>query len=153
VKPGWFGWDRDYITWQLTYGSGIGRYLSGNTGGFALVSNYPVLAPTSAAAAANVLIRPTVEWGGGTSYQHHWSPTMRSNVGFGIWHHDVTNVGNPAIGFVCSGAGRFSGAGGCGLNKELIATEVNFIWNPVPFADVGVEYFWGHRLTLSNLKG
>lgn len=25
--------------------------------------------------------------------------------------------------------------------------------NPVPFADVGIEYFDGHRLVLSNLKG
>ena len=46
-----------------------------------------------------------------------------------------------------------AGAGNCGLNKELLASEVNLIWNPVPFADVGVEYFWGHRLVLSNLKG
>src|SRR5262249_50643318 len=139
--------------WQFTYGNGLGRYMSGNTSEFALVTNYPVLAPTSAAAAANVLIRPTVSWGGNVSYQHRWNPTMRSNIGFGIINHDITNVGNPAIGFVCSGAARFSGGGGCGLNKRLIGTEVNFIWNPVPFADVGVEYYWGHRTVLANLKG
>jgi hypothetical protein len=37
--------------------------------------------------------------------------------------------------------------------QELVSSEVNLIWNPVPFADVGIEYFHGHRLVLSNLKG
>jgi len=37
--------------------------------------------------------------------------------------------------------------------QELISTELNLIWNPVPFADIGIEYFHGHRLVLSNLKG
>ena len=46
-----------------------------------------------------------------------------------------------------------AGTGDCGLNKELISSELNLIWNPVPFADIGIEYFWGHRLVLSNLKG
>ena len=27
VKPGWFGWNKDRITWQFTAGDGIGRYL------------------------------------------------------------------------------------------------------------------------------
>ena len=46
-----------------------------------------------------------------------------------------------------------TGGGGCGLNKELINAHVNLIWNPVPFADVGIEYTWAHRLVVSNLKG
>jgi hypothetical protein len=153
VKPGWFGWTRDYITWAFTWGDGIGRYLGGNTSEFALITNYPTAAPASAAAAANILARTTVSWGGNTSYQHRWLPNLRSNVAFGIQHHDITNVGNRAAGFVCSGPSRFSGGGGCGLNKELVTAEVNLIWNPVPFADIGIEYVWGHRMVLSNLKG
>jgi hypothetical protein len=34
-----------------------------------------------------------------------------------------------------------------------VTSEVNLIWNPVPFADLSLEYFWGHRLTNSNRKG
>jgi hypothetical protein len=152
VKPGWFGWAKDYITWQFTWGDGIGRYMSGNTTEFALITNYPAVAPASVAAANNVRIRTTVSWGGGTSYQHWWTPTLRSNVGFGILHHDINNLGGSAR--VCpTQVAAAAGAGGCGLNKELVAAEVNLIWNPVPFADIGIEYFWGHRLVLGNLKG
>ena len=153
VKPGWFGWDRDALTWHFVYGDGIGRYLGGNTSEFALITNYPVTAPASAAAAANILSRTTVSWGGNVGYTHRWSPTLRSNISMGILHHDITNVGNRAAGFVCAGPARFSGGGGCGLNKELISSEFNIIWNPVPFADIGLEYFHGHRQVLSNLKG
>ena len=46
-----------------------------------------------------------------------------------------------------------TGAGGCGLNKELINAHANLIWNPVPFADIGLEYTWAHRVVVSNLKG
>jgi len=154
VKPGWFGWPKDYITFSFTYGDGIGRYLSGNKTEFSLVSNYPALAaPASAAAAANVRIRTTVSWGGLTSYQHWWTPTLRSNVAFGILHHDINNLGGS--GRVCATQvlAATSTSGNCALNKELVASLVNLIWNPVPFADVGIEYFWGHRVVLSNLKG
>ncbi|HEY8871558.1 MAG TPA: DcaP family trimeric outer membrane transporter, partial [Stellaceae bacterium] len=155
VRPAWFGWARDYITWQFTYGDGIGRYMGGNTTEFSLVTNYPAAAPASAAAAANIIVKPTVSWGGNTGYQHRWTPTLRSNISAGILHHDISNVGNAAAGFVCPArsAAALAGTGGCGLNKELVSAELNLIWNPVPFADIGIEYFHGHRLVLSNLKG
>ena len=155
VKPGWFGWDKDYITWQFEWGDGIGRYIAGNSTEFSLVTNYPAAAPGTLALAKAVGAKTTVSWGGQASYQHRWTPTLRSNVGFGILHHDITNVGlGSAFGGVCpTRVAALAGAGNCGLNKELVASEINLIWNPVPFADVGVEYFWGHRLVLSNLKG
>jgi hypothetical protein len=31
VKPGWFGWSKDYITWQFSWGDGLGRYMAGNS--------------------------------------------------------------------------------------------------------------------------
>jgi hypothetical protein len=164
VKPGWFGWDRDDITWQFNYGDGIGRYLGGNSTDFSLITNYPAVAPGSAAAAANILSKTTVMWGGNAGYQHRWTPTLRSNISAGILHHDISNVGNAGAGFVCgmntpgtSAAAalnnRLTGASGCSTNKELVSAELNLIWNPVPFADIGIEYFHGHRLVLSNLKG
>jgi hypothetical protein len=94
-------------------------------------------------------------WGGNAGYQHRWTPTLRSNISAGILHHDIGNVGSAGGGFVCPArsAAALTGAGGCGTNKELISTELNLIWNPVPFADIGIEYFHGHRQVLSNLKG
>ena len=152
VKPHWFGWDKDGITWQFVWGDGIGRYMGGNSTEFSLITNYPAATIATAAAAKALRVRTTVSWGGNTSYQHWWTPTLRSNISAGILHHDINNLGG-AFGFVCSGAAKFSGAGNCGLNKELISSEVNLIWNPVPFGDIGIEYFHGHRLVLSNLKG
>src|SRR5205085_2228513 len=40
VKPGWFGWDKDYITFQFNWGDGIGRYIAGNSTEFSLITNY-----------------------------------------------------------------------------------------------------------------
>jgi hypothetical protein len=153
VQPGWFGWAKDDITFQFEYGDGIGRYLGGNTEEFALVTNYPAAAPATLAAARDVRARTTVSWGGNAGYQHWWTPTLRSNISAGIQHHDINNLGG-ADGFVCASQVRAaSGAGGCGLDKELISSELNLIWQPVPFVSVGLEWFWGHGLALSNLKG
>jgi hypothetical protein len=151
-KPGWFGWSKDHITWQFEYGDGVAGYIGGNSTMFSIVTNYPAVAPATPALAKLVRAQTTVQWGGNTGYQHWWTPTLRSNANFGILHHDINNLGG-ADGFVCSGANKFSGGGGCGLNKELVTSAVNLIWNPVPFADIGIEYVWAHRVVLSNLKG
>ena len=91
--------------------------------------------------------------------------TCARRISAGVWHHDidtnlrtVTAAGTTtAISAVCSNVGTPSpaqtGGGGCSLNKELINAHVNLIWNPVPFADVGIEYTWAHRIVVSNLKG
>ena len=50
-------------------------------------------------------------------------------------------------------AAAFTGAGGCGLNKELVSATFGTVWSPVSFVDFGAEYAWGHRLVLSGLKG
>jgi len=98
---------------------------------------------------------------------HRWLPTLRSTVAVGIQHHDInTNLRTVTAGgtttptsAVCSNvaAGGITpaqtGGGGCSLNKELVTAHVNLIWNPVPFADFGIEYMWGHRQVVSNLKG
>ena len=165
VKPNWFGWPKDYIVWQFTYGDGVGRYVN-TSADFSLVSNYPnavAAGPVSAAAAANVLVKPVVAWGGQLGYRHQWLPNLRSTISGGIFHQDInTNLRTvvPATGVttgvsaVCSAAVRATATGGgCALNKEMVTAHVNLIWNPVPFADVGIEYVWGHRVVVSNLKG
>ncbi|MBV9827786.1 MAG: porin [Alphaproteobacteria bacterium] len=152
VKPNWFGLNpKDDITWQVVYGDGIGRYLNNNTN-FAIATNYPAAGALTAASAASVLARTTVEWGGEVGYQHWWADNLRSNVNAGINHHDINSnvvgcVGSPLA------APKATGAGACGLNKEVIMAHANIIWNPVPFVDVALEYAYGHRQVLSNIKG
>jgi hypothetical protein len=38
-------------------------------------------------------------------------------------------------------------------NKQVTTAHLNLIWAPVSFADIGVEYFWGQRQTVANLRG
>jgi hypothetical protein len=158
--PWWWGWDRDGITWHFVYGDAIGRYLN-TSSGFALVTNYPAAIPGTAGAAGNVIVKPTVNWGGNVGYKHYWTPTLRSTISGGVYHHDIntnlrtvgatgTSTGTSAV---CPTASASTGGGGCGLNKQLINAHVNLIWNPVPFADVGIEYTWAQRLVVSNLRG
>jgi hypothetical protein len=153
VKPRLFGWDRDFITWHAVYGNAIGPYMnigSGNSG-LGLVSNY-----TPALPFANQITKPVTAWGGNVGFRHYWASNLRSNIGFGIYHEDI----NTMRGAVCSGANtaaaiaaRNAGTAGCGLNKEIVTGAANLIWNPVAFVDIGLEYFWGHRLTVGNQRG
>jgi hypothetical protein len=174
VKPGWFGWAKDDITWHAVFGDGIGRYLGGTDSVFALATNYPASSPpTSSVAAANVVAKTTVAWGGNAGYEHWLTDTVRIRAGGGILHHDVpTNIRVTAGGAagttssrsdICpsfqipagsAGAGMaLAGAAGCGLNRELVTLNVNTTWNPVPFVEIGAGYMWGHRFVVSGLKG
>jgi len=146
VKPGWFGWEKDDITLQFAGGQALGRYLNSNTN-FAVATNYGASGkygafggPTTAAAAASVLVKPTTEWGGEVGYQHWWLANLRSNISFGINHHDI-----PAnlIGTTQAGS----------INKELMTAHGNFIWNPFGSLEVGLEYMWGKRRVVSNQTG
>ncbi|HKS88572.1 MAG TPA: DcaP family trimeric outer membrane transporter [Stellaceae bacterium] len=139
VKPLWFGWAKDNITWQFVYGDGIGRYLNSSTN-FSVVSNYPATHLASAAEAAALRAKTTVEWGGQVGYQHFWAPNLRSSVSAGFNHHDIPSL-------IISDSQRGS------LNKELISVHANLIWAPVPFVDFGLEYLWGHRRVVNNEHG
>ena len=158
VKPRWLGWDRDTITWQVTGGQGIGRYLNEGSGialatnaastGAATVCAAPGQNPINVTAgacsglgaASNIIVKPIMAFGGSVGYQHYWLPNLRSTAVFGIRHQDVpSNLIGPAQSIA--------------VNKELITTHLNLIWNPVSFVDLGVEYAWGHRTVVANLKG
>ena len=162
VKPGWFGWAKDAITFHFVAGENIGRYLGGNNTMFSVVSNYPSTAPGPGGAAA-VVLRSSFAFGGNASYTHWWSDNLRSYAGAGIQHHDiptnlrtVTATGSTGVSPVCPGginSARLQGTGGCGLNKELVSANFGTIWSPVAFVDIGVEYSYGHRQSVSNLKG
>ena len=39
------------------------------------------------------------------------------------------------------------------MNKYLVDAIVNLVWNPVAFITTGVEYEYGQRIVVANLKG
>ena len=138
VKPGWFGWQKDDITWQFTLGTGIGRSIYDNTNA-ALATNY-LTAPQTEAAARNILIRPITEFGAAAGYQHFWRPDLRSTVAYGYAYYDVpSQLIGPTQAIVS--------------NKELMTAHANIIWSPIAFIDTGIEYVWGQRRVVANIRG
>ena len=170
VKPGWFGWAKDDITFHMVAGDGIGRYVGANLSMVDIVSNYPTLSPTDALTGSLVKLKTVTAFGGNASYRHWWTDNIRTYAAAGIQHMDLPNnlrtipvsaagavgIGSTGANPVCPGginAARLGGSGGCGLNRELVSASFGTVWSPVSFVDVGVEYAYGHRLVLSGLKG
>jgi hypothetical protein len=77
-------------------------------------------------------------WGAQIWYQHWWTENLRSTLEIsGIWNDMNTNI----LG------------GGTANNKLLGIAHGNLFWSPVAFVDFGIEYAWGHRVTVANFKG
>jgi hypothetical protein len=154
VKPGWFGWAKDDINWNVTAGNGIGRYIGAASANdtIGLVSNYTTALASSALTAGNIIIKPVTSIGGTVGYLHQWTPTLRSNVGLGVYQEDINSL-NGAVCSVNATAARAAGTAGCGLNKRLVNAIGNLFYNPLPFVDIGLEYMYGHRITVANQKG
>jgi hypothetical protein len=77
--------------------------------------------------------------GAHASYQHWWTPDLRSNITIGWTHQDVSQ--------------RLIGPGTGAINKELMISHVNLFWTAIANVDLAVEGGWGHRIVMSNLKG
>ncbi|HEV7997380.1 MAG TPA: DcaP family trimeric outer membrane transporter [Stellaceae bacterium] len=138
AKPGWFGWGKDDFTWQFTIGTGIGRYLN-ESDDAGLVTNY-LVTPATAAAAGLVIVKPIQEFGGDTGYQHWWLDNLRSTASFGYAHQEINSQ---LIGPIQSTVS----------NKQVMTAHVNLIWSPVAFVDTGIEYMWGQREVVANIRG
>jgi len=71
-------------------------------------------------------------------YQHWWTENLRSTLETSAIYNDMnTNL----IGQASTN------------NKLLSMAHGNLIWSPVAFVDLGIEYAWGHRVTVANFKG
>ncbi|MBV8505009.1 MAG: porin [Alphaproteobacteria bacterium] len=138
VKPGWFDWAKDDFLWQFTIGDGLGRYLN-SSNGVALATNF-LSSPATAAAAAAILVKPVSEFGYQIGYQHFWLANLRSTVVYG---YEYSNYPTQLIGPTQA----------ITSNKVLQTAHANLIWSPVAFIDAGVEYMWGQRQTVANIKG
>jgi hypothetical protein len=145
VVPGWFGWARDDIAWQINAGNGIGHYLTDSTNA-GLATNYVVPpgcstpTPGCALAATSITVTRIPAVGGVVGYQHFWSAALRSTVTYGIARYQVPSI---LVGPVETTV----------ANKQLQSASGNLIWSPLAFVDIGVEYFWGQRQVVANLFG
>jgi hypothetical protein len=71
-------------------------------------------------------------------YQHWWTENLRSTIEVsGIYNDLNTDLVGP----------------GSTNNKLLSTAHGNLIWSPVAFVDLGLEYAWGHRVTVAEFKG
>src|SRR6266446_9561076 len=71
-------------------------------------------------------------------YQHWWTENLRSTL-------EVSGLYN-SINTGLVGQNTTN-------NKQLSMAHANLIWSPVAFVDLGLEYAWGHRVTVANFKG
>jgi len=146
-KPGWFGWVKDDFILHFEGGDTVGPFVNASTN-FDLATNYGAAGgygsfggPTTAAAAAAVIFKPTQEMGGEIGYQHWWLPNLRSNLNGGF---------NAHYGIPVKLVGAAQAAS---INKELLTAHANLIWSPVSNVDIGLEYVWSQRTVLNNSTG
>jgi hypothetical protein len=146
VKPRWFGWDKDFITWNAVVGYAAGRYLyAGSGSSIGLVSNLT----GNTLVNGTTLVKPTSGFSANIAYRHQWTDTVRSNAGVGVWRLDVPGLN----GAVCPAASQPTAGGGCALNERLLMAKVNLIWQPIAFVDFGLEYNYGLRKVVSGAMG
>lgn len=122
----------DFMTWQLTGGNGIGRYLNYIEGAFYDAAENRILMEK----ALGVVL----------GYQHKASDSLRFNAALGA----QKNYNNEYTDFARANgldSGRF------GINRKLWQAHLGFIWNPVKGVDLGAEYIHGRRTTLAGEEG
>jgi hypothetical protein len=156
-------WSKDDLGWGIGAGNGIGSLIADC---YAVTTNFGA---NSTVASSNFTASRLVYdsgvrtatvpcMGAHVDALHWWTDQLRTNLTFGMTHADI--VGKLVLGTNCISTGgalgsanNNCGAAGAGLNKELDLANINLIWSPVSFVDLGVEYSWGHRVTLVNLRG
>ena len=94
--------------------------------------------PTRRAYDAAVRAQSSGTTGAWVWYQHWFTNELRSTIGVsGIYNSMNSNDLPP----------------GTTNNKYLAMAHGNLFWSPVAFVDWGVEYAYGHRVTIANFKG
>jgi hypothetical protein len=93
------------------------------------------------------------QYGAEANYQHWWLPNLRSTISGGFQTQDL-----PSSILVVSGPDVITNAvptnaNALQYNRVLITSHVNLIWSPVSFIDTGIEFSWGHRLTMLGATG
>jgi outer membrane DcaP-like protein len=151
LSGNFFTWGKDNLTWGTAAGDGIGDLIANN---YSVATNFGAALKGQTVTAADsrsffstnralydsgVRTTTIVSYAARIAYQHWWTPELRSTVDFSMNHQDVPSFGVASIR--------------AANNKELTLTHANLIWSPIAFVDLGVEYAWGHRVTVANAKG
>lgn len=122
----------DFLTWGVTYGTGIGRYM------------YYVEGAAYDAEGDEIVLESAV--GGYLGYQLKASDVLRFNFAYGLTYEldgDYTDFAE-AQGF---DSGRY------GVNRWVQQAHAGFFYSPVPATDFGLEGIYGARKTLADEKG
>jgi len=122
----------DFLTFGVTYGTGIGRYM------------YYVEGAAYDAANDEIVLETAV--GGYVGYQLKASDVLRFNLAYGILYEldsDYTEFAE-AEGF---DSGRY------GVNRLVQQAHAGFFYSPVKATDFGLEGIYGARKTLADEKG
>jgi hypothetical protein len=158
-------WAKDDLGWGFGAGDGIGGLIADCQ---AVATNYGAGAtlPTSTFTTNRALYDSGVVsksihcYGTHIDLVHWWTDEWRTNLNWSMVHQDVSSLlisGNNCI--TTGGVGPLAAANNCGAggsasgNKELMIGHANLYWSPVTWVDIGIEYAWGHRVTIGNLKG
>jgi hypothetical protein len=152
---------KDDLGWGFGAGNGIGSEIADC---FATTTNYGANSVNSNSNFtvnrqvydSGVRTQTTPCLGAHIDALHWWTDQLRTNLTFGMMHEDID--ASLVLGTNCistGGSGPLNSCGGAGatLNKELDLANINLIWSPVSFVDLGVEYTWGHRVSLVNMRG
>ena len=149
VHPGWFGWAKDDFLFSFVAGEAIGNDSSGGWAlGVPLATNFTVTTTcatprpgcTGGMAASNILFKTVFNYSANGGYQHWWTPNLRSTIAAGVAHQDMSSQ-------------LIGPSQAISANKEQWNAFVNLVWSPVAFITTGVEYMYGKRIVVANLKG
>ena len=155
-------WAKDDIGWGVAGGNGIGSLVNDCLG---VATNFGAgaTAQTSNFTANRTLYDSGVKGktidclGAHIDILHWWTDQLRTNIIFGTTQMGVDTQlisGQNCILTGGSAANNNCAAGGsASVNKILYLGNVNLIWSPVSFVDLGIEYTHGYRQTVGNLHG
>src|SRR5216684_2831553 len=164
VKPFPVWSPKDDIGFSIGAGEGLGGYIPNSravatnwggvlggqnptvAGGMTGGNNFNTVTAAGLAARATydslVRGRAIIAYNVKIGYVHWWTNELRSNMDFSMMHQDVPGlIATPGL------------SGKAGTNKELSMAHFNLLWSPAGFVTTGIEYAWGHRVVVTNLKG
>ena len=123
---------KDFASFAVTYGKGIGRYL-----------NY-IEGASYDPATNDILLEKAL--GVVVGYQYKASDTFRTNFVLG-WQKNYDNA------YTAFARANGLDTGQFGINRRVYQAHLGFIYNPIKNVDFGAEYVFGQRETLSGDKG
>lgn len=123
---------KDFASFGVTYGKGIGRYF-----------NY-IEGASYDAATNDILLEKAL--GIVVGYQYKASDSLRANFVLG-WQKNYDNA------YTAFARANGLDSGQFGINRRVYQAHLGFIYNPIKNVDFGAEYVLGRRQTLAGERG